>query len=199
MHYCDWLEGRGGGKDIRSRAMSMIAPTLGHIKVRDLKQADVEAWLADVAAKPARLRHRRGGPVRHADTDLADAEAQRRRRSNANRLLSVLRASLTRCWRMGFIGDASPWQRVKPFLGAVASRVKFLSVDEAARLVRAAEPAFGRLLQAGLVCGARYSELGSLRCSDFDAALSKLAWRSWASARAAQVALVVAPAAIACS
>jgi integrase len=167
--YATWLEGRGGGKDVRSRAMTMIAPTLGAIKVRDLRQTDVERWLAALATTPARLRHKRGAGPRYADTDLADPEVQRRRRANANRLLSVLRASLTRCWRMGLIDDPSAWQRIRPFRGVIASRVRFLSVDEAARLVRMAEPAFGRLLQAGLVCGARFSELRSLRCSDFDA------------------------------
>jgi hypothetical protein len=50
VHYCDWLEGRGGGRGIRSRALSMIAPSLGDIKVVNLRQSEIEQWLADVAA-----------------------------------------------------------------------------------------------------------------------------------------------------
>jgi integrase len=149
----------------------MIAPSLGDILVRDLKQTAVEQWLASVAATPARLRHKRNAAPRYADTNLADPEVQRRRRSNGNRLLNILKAALNRCWRQGLVPSNEAWARVAPFRGAGASRVRYLLPDEALRLVRAAaveSPDFARLVQIGLVSGARYGELGRLRVEDFN-------------------------------
>jgi integrase len=170
--YANWLEGRGGGRDVRTRIAATIAPTLGGILVRELKQQQVEQWLADMAAKPARLRHKRGDGPRYADTNLADPEVQRRRRSSANRVLSILKAALNRCWRQGIVPNNEAWTRVAPFRGAVASRIRFLLPDEALRMIRAAMAEsldFARLAQVALVTGCRYGELGRLRVEDLNA------------------------------
>jgi integrase len=167
LHYCDWLEGRGGGADVRSRAMAKIAPSLGHIKVRQLKQVEIEAWLAGLAATPVRLRQKHNAGPRYAD----DPEVQRRRRATANRLLIILKASLNRCWRLGLVQTSEAWARVAPFRGTVASRVRYLLPAEGMRLIRAAaaqSPAFARLVQLGLCSGCRYAELTALKVEDFD-------------------------------
>jgi integrase len=175
--YVTWLEGRGGGRGIRSRVLSMIAPSLGDIQVRELRQTNVEQWLSDTAAAPARLRNKRNSEPRYADTDLADPEVVRRRRSNANRVLNILKAALNRCWRQGLVPSNEAWARIPPFRGAGASRVRYLLPDEALRLVRAAvveSPDFARLAQVALVSGGRYGELGRLRVEDFSAAAGTL-------------------------
>jgi integrase len=46
--------------------------------------------------------------------------------------------------------------------------VRYLTVDEAKRLLNACAPDFRRLAQTGLVTGARYGELTALRASDFN-------------------------------
>jgi integrase len=122
--------------------------------------------LARPAAPEAQRR-----PALCADSDLRDPEVQRRRRSSANRLLIILKASLSRCWKLGLVASNEAWARVAPFRGVVASRIRFLSLNEAAMLIGASQtesPDFTRLLQAGLASGCRYSELANLRCSDFD-------------------------------
>jgi len=57
---------------------------------------------------------------------------------------------------------------VKGFRGATAARIRFLSVDEARRLVNASDENFRPLLSAGLISGCRFSELARLVASDFN-------------------------------
>jgi integrase len=192
LAYATWLEGQGRGRDIRTRAMSMIAPTLGAVRVRELKQQQVEQWLADVAVKPVRLRQKCGGPVRYAEADLRDPELQRRRRASANRLLGVLKAGLNRCWRQGLVPSNEAWARVAPFRGVAASRVRYLLPDEAQRLIRAAAPEspdFARLAQVALVTGARYGELARARIEDFNGDAGTLLIRESKSGKSRHVIL----------
>jgi hypothetical protein len=46
-----------------------------------------------------------------------DPEAIRRRRSTANRLLTVLKAALNRAFHDGRIASDEAWRKVKPFRG----------------------------------------------------------------------------------
>ena len=98
------------------------------------------------------------------DTD----DARRRRRATVNRVLGLLKAALNRAWRDGKVKSDDAWRRVEPFKQAVAARVRYLTVSEAQRLVKACEPGFRELVQAALATGARYGELIALRVADFD-------------------------------
>jgi integrase len=100
--------------------------------------------------------------------DKADADAVRRRRSSANRILTVLKAALNRAWREGKVPSDDAWRRVEPFEEADAARVRYLTVAQAKRLLNACASDFRKLAQAALVTGARYGELAALRAEDFN-------------------------------
>jgi len=58
---------------------------------------------------------------------------------------------------------------VKPFPQVSSARLRFLSDDEALRLVNASGPDLRNLVTAALMTGMRYGELGRLRVEDFRA------------------------------
>ena len=57
---------------------------------------------------------------------------------------------------------------MKKFGDVDAARLRYLSLDEAARLANACDPDFRRLIQAALLTGARYGELCRLEVRDVD-------------------------------
>jgi integrase len=168
--YVAWLEGhRKTGHDARYRVNTHIAPKLGDIQCDRLTTAEIQKWLRDLAASPALLRSRKGTKKRNVRAlDTADGDAVRRRRSSANRTLTVLKAALNRAWREGKVRSDEAWRRVEPFEEADAARVRYLTVAEAKRLLNACEPGFRTLAQAALVTGARYGELAALQAADFN-------------------------------
>lgn len=168
--YLTWLQGhRKTGGDARYRVDTHIAPKLGDIQCNRLTTAEIQKWLRDLAASRARLRSKKDAKkpnLRELDKD--DHDAIRRRRSSANRTLTVLKAALNRAWREGKIPSDEAWRRVEPFEEADAARVRYLTVAEAKRLLNASDADFRRMAQAALVTGARYGELTALRVTDFN-------------------------------
>ena len=159
---------RAGRKTPRPPAPwpSLSTPSSLDIPADRLVKADIERWLDDLAKMPPRIRSPKG-EIRYREVDLTDPEVARARRANANRILALLRASLNAAHRGGRIASNSAWSSVRPFRGAASARVRYLTEDEALRLVRAAAPAFSRLAQGALATGARYGELCNLRVEDF--------------------------------
>jgi integrase len=168
--YVAWLQGhRKTGHDARYRVNTHIAPKLGDIQCDRLTTAEIQKWLRDLAGSPALLRSRKDAKKRNVRAlDKGDADAIRRRRSSANRTLTVLKAALNRAWREGKVRSDDAWRRVEPFEEADAARVRYLTVAEAKRFLNACNPDFRRLAQAALVTGARYGELATLRAADFN-------------------------------
>jgi integrase len=158
------------GKDIvntRSRIETIIRPGLGGQDVAKLTTKLIADWHASLANAPARLRTGKGATQNVRVT--ADTEdARRRRRSSANRILTVLKAALNLAYRDGKVAADDAWRRVKPFAKADAPKLRYLSDDEARRLINACDPSIRSLLQAALLTGARYSELTGLETRDFD-------------------------------
>jgi integrase len=146
-----------------------IVPHLGDFQCDRLTTAEIQRWLRELAASPARLRSKKDAKKPNfRELDKTDHEAIRRRRTSANRTLTVLKAALNRGWREGKTPSDEAWRRVEPFKEVDAARVRYLTVVEAKRLLNACDPDFRRLAQAALTTGARYSELASLRVSDFN-------------------------------
>jgi integrase len=58
---------------------------------------------------------------------------------------------------------------VRPFPGVKAARLRYLTIDEATRLLNACAPDLRTLVRGALETGARLSELTRLQCSDFNA------------------------------
>lgn len=104
--YLEWLSHhRKTTRDSKYRADALILPPLGDIIVERLSAARLRSWQENLARAPARLRRSAAevaaGRVKGRSTDPSDAEAIRRRRSTANRTLTILKAALNYAWREG--------------------------------------------------------------------------------------------------
>ena len=168
--YFGWFQHhRKTAYDARHRVYTHIIPKLGDIQCDRLTPAQIQKWLRDLAASPARLRTKKDAKrPNFREVAKGDGEAIRRRRASANRTLTVLKAGLNRAWREGKISSDDAWRRVEPFQEADGARVHYLTIPEAKRLLNASDPDFRRLAQAALATGARYGELAVLRASDFN-------------------------------
>lgn len=161
---------RGGKaeRDLRATIKAHILPELGSKEVAGLTNPTLHAWHHRLAAAPARLRT--GVLAKRANARAPeDAEGRRARRSTANRVLTVLKAALSLAYRDGRVQSDDAWRRVKPFPNVDAPRVRYLTDDEAVRLVNACDPDLRALVTAALLTAMRYSELARLRTADFDA------------------------------
>jgi integrase len=166
--YIEFLENnRKSGGEGRYAADAFILPTLGRIEVDALTTDQIRAWHASIAKAPARIRTK-PGEKQQFKSDTADPEQTRRRRSSANRILTILKAALNRKWRDGQIASDAAWRRVEPFEGVESARVRYLTIAEASRLINASDTDFRRLVQGALETGARYGELCALTVSDFN-------------------------------
>jgi integrase len=171
--YLEWLaRHRKTTRDSKYRAEALILPDLGDIGVDRLSAARLRKWHGGLAAAPARLRRSveevAAGKMKGRDADPNDAEAIRRRRSTANRTMTILKAALNHAWREGKTPSDDAWRRVRPFPEADAARVRYLTTDEARRLLNACDEAFREIVEAALLTGARYGELAAMTASDFN-------------------------------
>jgi integrase len=80
----------------------------------------------------------------------------------------MLKAALNRAFQAGRVASDQAWRRVKPFARVDEAVVRYLTADEAQRLVNACKDDFRRIVQAALLTGCRYSELTRLRASAFN-------------------------------
>lgn len=170
--YLEWLSHhRKTSRDSKYRTDALILPDLGDLRVDRLSAARLRKWQEDLAGAPARLRRSAeevaAGKMKGRDTDPSDAEAIRRRRSTANRTLTILKAALNHAWREGKTPSDDAWRRVRPFPEADAARVRYLMIDEARRLLNACDEDFRDIVEAALLTGARYGELAAMTVADF--------------------------------
>jgi integrase len=114
-------------------------------------------------------------PATHPTPD--DDDARRKRKVTANRILTMLKAALNRAYQADRIASDHAWRRVKPFPKVEEAVIRYLTADEARRLVNACSGEFRRLVQAAILTGCRYSELGRLTCADYNPDSATLAVR----------------------
>jgi integrase len=150
-----------------------VLPAWGEFRLMDLSLPALRAWRDELAMTPPRVRtsDRGGQPQRHAEVDLADPDVRRRRRSSVNRITGQFKAALNFAARL--YPDQAPdpgiWREgLRAFRSVDAPRERWLTHDEARRLIAACEPAFGRLVAAALYSGCRYGELCRMKVRDFD-------------------------------
>ncbi len=164
-YMADYIERGGKGlSQTRAAVDAHILPKLGAHLVAKLTREHIRTWHRELAASPARVRGKPG-----ATADTTDPERVRRRRSTANRILTILKAALNHARHEGRItvsGEA--WAAVKPFREADKAKVRYLQDDEIMRLVNACPGDFKALVTAALLTGCRYGELAALLVSDFD-------------------------------
>ena len=168
--YLKELEGRGGKSIYQTHraAETHILPALGTVMVGKLTAKRIEDWHRGLAAKPALARSKPGRRPNHRKADKS-ADGIRKRRATANRILTVLKATLNHAWKSGHITSDAAWRRVKPFRAVETARVRYLSEAECVRLVNACEPIFRNLVRGALLTGCRYSELTAMHVADFNA------------------------------
>jgi integrase len=88
------------------------------------------------------------------------------------------------------IGNRDAWGRkLKPFRDVEVARVRYLTIDEAQRLINAADSGFRPLVRAALETGCRYSELARVEVHDFNTDTSTVVIRKSKSGKPRHVIL----------
>jgi integrase len=161
----------------KSAAVAHILPALGKYAVDDLTSDQLQEWLASVAAGPAHIRTRPGDPQRFKASPT-DEEGVRRRRASANRTLTVLRAALNYAYEAKRVSSADAWgKRLKRFDNVDSTKGRYMTMEEATRLLNGCDPDFRSLVRCALETGARFSELARLRVDDFNPDANTIAVR----------------------
>jgi integrase len=161
---------RRGGKAVDRLDWSVsawIGSALGGVELAKLSKTRIIAWHQKIAETPARLRTKPGDTQKHRAADHS-TEAVRRRRSTANRVLTILKAALNQAHREGKCANDDAWRTVRAFREADAARLRYLSDDEARRLTNACPVDFRALAIAALLTGCRYGELAAMTVDDFN-------------------------------
>jgi integrase len=168
--YCaDYL--RRGGKAIDrvdSSAGAWIKPELGAIELAKVTRPRIVAWHQKIAETPARLRTKPGAEQKYREIENSP-DAVRRRRSTANRVLTILKAALNHAHREGRCTSDDAWRTVRAFREADSARLRYLTDDEARRLMNSCSPDFRALVTGALLSGCRYGELATMTVDDFNA------------------------------
>jgi integrase len=182
---------RRGGKSadrLDWSANAWIMPALGGIELAKLSKTRIVQWHQKVAETPPRLRITPGAAQKHRESD-SSAEGVRRRRSTANRVLTMLKAALNHAHAEGKCATDDAWRSVRAFREADAVRLRYLSDDEARRLTNACATDFRDLVTAGFLTGCRYGELVAMRVDDFNTDAGTLRVRASKSGKPRHVVL----------
>ena len=153
--------------DLINRTAVHILPDLGDLVVAELTAERLRRWLAAMAENPAQTRSKDGKPQYKAGP-VTDEE-KRRRKSTANRVLTMLKAALNHAFDEGHVSNRDAWGRkLKPFKDVEVARVRYLTIAEAKRLINACNVDFRPPVRAALETGCRYGELTRLEVCDFN-------------------------------
>jgi integrase len=148
-------------------AAAWIGPELVTVSLDRLTKGRIVGWHQKIAETPPRLRTRPGLAQKHREADTSP-EAIRRRRSTANRVLTILKAVLNHAHREGRCTSDEAWRTVRGFREADAAKLRYLSDDEARQLTNACPADFRALVTAALLTGCRYGELTAMTVDDFN-------------------------------
>ncbi|HEX5418473.1 MAG TPA: site-specific integrase [Gammaproteobacteria bacterium] len=149
-----------------------VLPAWGESRVAELKAVELKAWRNQLATSAPRLRGAKEAVrPRLAAVDLSDPEIRRRRRSTVNRITTIFKAALNYAARL--YPDECPnrtaWQEgLKAFRNVDTPRERWLTAEEAVRLLDACRPDFRKLVGAALYTGCRYGELCRAAVKDYD-------------------------------
>jgi len=178
-----WIDAWKGSKTSKSNAEGdlkhHILPALGDIEVARLKRSQIQAWLLHLAKKPpvkmlARTEsEKKLSPSRRSKIlyDPDDPETIRKRRATANRIFNSLSAVLNLAYRNGHVTSKTEWETVEKFADVSRARREFLTVEEACRVLGACPEDFRNLVQAALITGCRYGELGHMKVQQYAASI----------------------------
>lgn len=139
--------------------------------ISELNSLEIEKWHHSLVKQVPKRGEGRNGKV--VNKNIPDKNSPdypnylRKRKTTANGYLSVLKSALNRAWRIGIVANNTTWARVRPFGNVNEAKIRFLSIDEANRLLSACSPSFRNLVEAALCTGARFGELTKLKVNDF--------------------------------
>jgi len=147
-----------------------ILPAFEHKAIDKLTAREIRSWHEKIADTPAAARSSKTGPKRFVpiDEDVDADERKRRRKSTANRVLTILKAALSHAFRESHVDSDIEWRRVKPFEDVDAPRIRYLDAAEARRLINGCDGEFRPLVRAALVTGCRYGEILALQVDDYN-------------------------------
>lgn len=164
----DYLRRSGKGYSrMKASIYAHIIPVFGEIETSKLTQRKIKAWHEDISKTPARLRSRKGEERQYRNPPVTPEEI-RKRRSTANKILTMFKSALNYGYQEGRIASNEAWVNVKPFKDVDAPKVRYLDDAESTRLVNACPADLRAMVTAALLTGARYGELARLTVNDFD-------------------------------
>ena len=182
--YLEFLRAhRKSAADAEIKFRAYVRPPLGEKRVAQLQPADFVQWLAWAMKRQARRRPKkpRPAPKRTRSSKKAPvkkpakearkveaAELQRRRKATVNRVIAMLKACLNHAYAQGRVPSRDAWSKLKKFRAVDSARMRWLTVEEAKRLLNASAAEFRPLVQAGLLTGCRQGELLAVRAHDYD-------------------------------
>jgi integrase len=155
--YLDASEAHKGVKLERTRSSigKHVVGPLASIQLRDLKHSHLLAWFS------------RLGSSESGRLSGDDLETLRKRRATANRVWATLRAALNQAFKNGRVESDAAWRRITTYRSVNAPKIRFLTLEETAKLIRHCPVEFRPMVRAALYTGARYGELCRLRVGDF--------------------------------
>lgn len=167
--YMDYLEAHGKSAERAKYSIdAYLRPEFGSIIVSELTSKKISDWHKKLAEDKPRQRSVKGKVSFKEDAAKAD-DYKRKRKSSANRILTILKAALNKAYNEGKVASDDAWRRVKPYRNVESAKIRFLNMGECGRLVNACDPDFRKMVQAGLLTGCRYGELISMRVQDYSA------------------------------
>ena len=175
--YLEYYKHKGGKdlKSVESRLKLHILPTFGETEISKLTKAQIEKWHHGLASTARLSRSPKLGPRKLRSLDLSDLDAVRRRRSAANRTLTVLKALLNHAFAAHeSITSDKAWRTVRPYPAVDAARERFLSEAEASKLISSTSGTFHDIALAALLTGCRYGELSAATVGNVDLAAGTL-------------------------
>src|SRR5262249_50355852 len=112
----------------------------GDTAVTKLTAGKIENWHQSLGEQPALIPSKPGNDQRRRKSD-GSPEAIPRRRTTANRVLTILKAALNHAWKVGQVVSDDAWRRTKPFKGVDTARVRNLTKAECVRVPDRLKPA----------------------------------------------------------
>lgn len=144
----------------------LIIPAMGHLKLKDITPAHVQAFIQQLSTMP---KENRAGEI--------DEEGQRLAASTVHRRLNILQSILRQAVKLRLIPE-SPASTEKLSLPKIKQpKVEIFSKQEAAEMLTCLEKEplqFQVLIQLAIFTGARRGELVALKFSDVDFQQSKI-------------------------
>jgi integrase len=163
-------------RDTEVKLRAHVLPELGANQLSELTPEIIRRWRDGLTRRTvdrglSRLKKGRKQRLQTSAESLGatqQADLQRRKQATANRVFNGLRACLNHAWREGKVTSDHAWRRVSAFRNVEAPVIRFLTSEEALRLVNASDAEFRPLVRAALFTGCRYGELCALKVGDFD-------------------------------